>query len=176
MIKELENASIFELWRLNCAMWKMIKDPVSLEKVRRQLKLGLRVSYFDDEANQLIDAIIIEVKRNKVKVQEIASGKIWTMPFHMLNLDKVDTAIDHQHKSGHLNRNNLKLGDHVGWINKSGEDFFGVVIKLNPKMAKIQLSSGAVWSVAYCLLFQVVEGSAQAYSDPFLIEGEVISA
>ena len=51
-----------------------------------------------------------------------------------------------------LNREKLKIGMNVKYINKN-ERFSGVIIKLNPKRAKIRRQDGQVWNVNYdCII------------------------
>ncbi len=52
----------------------------------------------------------------------------------------------------------LKVGDHVGFKNKEGQDLYGKVIRLNPKTATIEVGPKHEWRVAYSYLFPVLDG------------------
>ena len=69
----------------------------------------------------------------------------------------MDISIAHKKCSGGLDRNSLKVGDHVGWNSKLGHDLYGVVEKLNPKKALIRLGNGELWTVSYFLLFFIMD-------------------
>lgn len=86
----------------------------------------------------------------------------------------MDISIAPKKYSGGLDRNSLKVGDHVGWNSKLGHDLYGVIKKLNPKKALIQLGSGELWTVSYSLLFLVIDGVPIDQDARFCIEGEVI--
>lgn len=177
IIQELENASIFDLHRLDCAMSKMMEDPNKIAVVKKQLKVNMPVSYFDKEENRLVCATVLEIKRTRVLVLNHEDNKKWNLPFNWLNLQHVDTDIKAVNTGlGSLNKTNLKVDDVVGWISsRDNEDMFGVVIKLNHKKAKIRRSNQEVWTVPYQMLFPVIEGEQHRHSN-LLIEGEIIQS
>jgi len=102
-------------------------------------------------------------------------GKRWNIPLYMLNLEDIDTSIKPIKREGGLDRNTLKVGDLVGWNSKLGHDLYGVIEKLNPKMALVRLGTGESWRVAYSLLFTVMDGEVEVSKNkPLYIEGEVV--
>lgn len=76
---------------------------------------------------------------------------------------------------GVQSRNSLKVSNYVGWHSRHGCDLYGVVEKLNPKKALIQLGSGECWTVP---LFTISRDGKRAFSTQsnalFCMEGEVI--
>ena len=175
IINELEKATIFDLHRLRCAISKLIDSPERLDAVKRSLTVGMQIRYFDFEENRDIEATILTIKRTKVLVQNIHDRECWNIPFFAINLENVDTDIGtNVSKAGSLTKASLKVGDNVGWWStKNNKEMFGHVIKLNPKRAVVQLSSGESWTIPYSMLFPVVNGEAYSGGN-LLIEGEVI--
>ncbi len=173
ILHELESASVFDLWRLNVAIGNMINDPKRYQWIKSQLQPGQVVQYFEADENRLIDAEVIEVKRTHAWVRNIHDGVKWDIPFYMFNIEGADTDIHVNRERGKLNRNNLKVGDHVGWISsKTGQEMYGDVIKLNPKRAKVLVENHHTWTVSYSLLFPVMDGDTT--KEGLLIEGTVL--
>ncbi len=171
-LEDLNDASLFDLFRIKCAINQMIEDPDKLIGVKRNLSSGMEISYFDQELNKLIDAVVINAKRSRVLVQNKLSGERWNIPFHMINLEGVDTSVRSRNPSKQLDRTSLSIGDHVGFHSKLGIDLYGAIIKLNPKCAKLKLTNGETWRVAYSLLFSVMDGHSQENNNEgLLIEG-----
>ena len=162
--------SLFEINRLGSALAKLLNDPARNEAIKRQLKIGMRISYFCSNKNSLVEARIEEIRKTWVSVADILDGEKWDIQFCLINLQGIDTNINPNKYLGSLDRNSLKVGDRVGWHSKLGHDLYGIIKKLNPKKALIQLSNDAQWTVPYSLLFLVMDGS----SIPPCIDGTVI--
>jgi len=153
---ELEQASMFDLWRLSCVINNLLDDPQKLEPLKKHLQEGQAISYFDSTANCLVEATIIQIKKKRVLVRNKHDGHQWNIPFYMVNLAGVDTNIKPQ-STKKLDRQSLQVGCLVGWRSKDGRDHYGKIIKLNPKLAKIINTEGEVWRVHYSLLFAVMD-------------------
>lgn len=174
ILEQLEPWSLFELNRLRSAIDKLLDHPAKNDAIRRQLKAGMRITYFCRDKNSLIEATIEEVRKTWASVVNIHDGKRWSIRFDLINLQNIDITIAPKQYSGDLDRNSLRVGDHVGWNSKLGHDLYGIVVKLNPKKALIRLGSGELWTVSYSLLFLVMDGISTVQNDPLCIEGEVI--
>ena len=175
ILQQIESWSLFELNRLCAAVSIALNDPDRNEAIKRQLKTGMQVSYFCSDRNRLIEATIIDIRKTRVTVRDMDDGKRWDIPLYMLNLEGIDTSIRPVKRKGGLDRNSLKIGDLVGWNSKLGHHLYGVIEKLNPKMALVRLGTGESWRVAYSLLFTVMDGEVHASKNkPLYIEGEVI--
>jgi hypothetical protein len=146
-----------DLYRLQSAIGYLLDDPVRLNAVKRQLRPGMEITYFEPQENRLIPARVLEIRRTRVAIQELPTGKRWTVPLY------ADTDITP--KKNHVDRLSLKIGDQVGFTGKDGSELFGAVIKLNPKRAKIQTSEG-IWAVPYSMLFTIIDG--EQTRDPFI--------
>jgi len=170
ILEELNNASLFELYRLEQAIRRSLEDPVSITKIKDSLKVGQDIEYFEADENRLIEARIVELKRTRVLVKNRHDGKLWTIPFYFINLDEADVAISSP--TGKLDRNSLKIGDKVAFKDRKGNELFGEVIKLNPKTAGVLVGT-TQWKVGYRLLSSIIEG--ELGSDTNVIEDQFLA-
>ncbi len=173
LFKQIENLSLFELSRLNCAIFNTLNDPYRNLAIKKHLRVGMKVQYFCSNKNKLVDAVILNIRKTKASVINEDDRVTWTIPFYLINLEGVDTTIRPNTTSGGLNKNTLKVGDRVGWHSRLGHDVFGIVEKLNPKKALVRLNSDERWTVSYSLLFMVMDGTT-ADNNQLWIHGEVI--
>lgn len=169
--RELAQASLFDLWRLNSTINRMLDDPQRLRQIKRQLKVGRTVSYFEDRENRLMDAEIIAIRRTRLSVRNLHDHRIWDLPFHMLNLGDASSVdlcqlVDHKKVS----RASLKVGDQVGWTHNNGDELYGVVTKLNPARAVIKLSNNNTWRVPYAMLYAILDGELENSADGLLLD------
>lgn len=169
ILDELNNASLFELYRLNQAICHSLEDPARIKKIKDSLKTGQTIKYFDAEENRLIEAIVIELKRTRLLVKNRHDGKLWDIPYYHINLDHANTAISAS--TGKLNRNSLKVGDRVAFKDRKGNELYGRVIKLNPKTAGVLVGTTR-WKVGYGLLSLIIEG--EVGDETHLIEGRLL--
>lgn len=173
ILEQIESWSLFELHRLNSAIAKLLDDPARNQAIKRQLKVGMQVTYFCSNKNSLVEAIVDEIRKTRVSVINVHDGQRWNISFFLINLEGIDTNIVPKKYSGGLDRNSLKVGDHVGWNSKLGHDLYGVVEKLNPKKALVRLGNGDRWTVPYPLLSLVMDGVSMQ-GGQLCIDGEVI--
>ncbi len=170
ILEELNNASLFELYRLQQAILRSLEDPVRIKKIKDALKIGQDIEYFDAEGNRLIEARIVELKRTRALVKNRDDGALWNIPFYHINLDHADVNIFGS--TGKLDRNSLKVGDKVAFKDKKGNELFGEVIKLNPKTAGVLVGT-ARWKVGYRLLSSIIEG--EQGSETNVIKGQLLA-
>ena len=155
ILAELQKASAFELYRVQAAIRKLLDDPKRLTAIKRQLRPGMEITYLNEQENRLIPARLLEVRKTRAAIQDLESGKRWTIPLYMINLQQADIHIAPQ--QGNVDRLSLRIGDTVGFEGRDGQELFGEVIKLNPKRAKIKTAQG-IWNVPYSMLFTVIDG------------------
>ncbi len=167
-LSKLEQASLFELWRLRTVIDKYMEDPYRLMQVRAKLRLGQKISYFAPEENREIQGVITQIKQTCVVVKQEHDQKHWNISFYMLNIDCIPTDIKTNHKK--VDRLTLKVGDKVGFVNHrdNNKELYGTVVKLNPKTAGVKLNTGEHWRVGYGGLFYVLDGEEEI--DATLIE------
>lgn len=156
VLEALNRASLFELYRLSVAIGNQLTDPSRLAAVKRALHAGQQIEWFVAEENRLVRGKILELRRTRALVQQAEDGSRWTIPFHLINLDGHETEIAPQ-PARPLDRNRIKVGDGVAFKDRSGQEHFGEVVKLNPKTAAV-LVGRTRWRVAYALLSAVIDG------------------
>jgi len=81
ILEELNNASLFELYRLEQAIRRSLDDPVRIRKIKDSLEVGQDIEYFEADENRLIEARIVELKRTRALVKNRHDGKLWNIPF-----------------------------------------------------------------------------------------------
>lgn len=155
VLAELQKATAFELFRLQAAINILMEDPNRLSKIKQKLKPGMEVQYFDEDQNRLIPGQVLEIRKTRVSVQNLESGKHWNIPVYMLNVDESPVDITPQRQQ--VERLSLKIGDQVGFAHEGSRELYGPVVKLNPKRAKIKTFEG-IWSVPYSMLYSIIEG------------------
>ncbi len=170
ILTELENTSLFEIYRLEIAIHQQLNDPVRLGLIKSHLKTGQLIDYFDETENRLIEATIVELKRTKVLVKDKHDGKLWNIPYYYININNSDIEIQATAKLK-TSRNNLKVGDNVYFKDKKGNELFGEVVKLNTKTAGV-LVGETKWRVDYSFLSTIIDG--ELGGNQKLLECEVI--
>ena len=156
VLDALNNASLFDLYRLNVAIDQQLQDPRRLQAVKSQLRVGQTVDYFDARDNRNVRARVVKLQRTNVNVVDLHDGKPWRVPYYMINLQQVDTRLPEPADRPGLSRQALSVGDWVGFVDKHGVEHAGHVEKLNPKTASLRCPDGR-WRVAYSLLFRVLD-------------------
>ncbi|MCU7918628.1 MAG: hypothetical protein KZQ95_09750 [Candidatus Thiodiazotropha sp. (ex Epidulcina cf. delphinae)] len=155
ILSELQQASMFDLFRLQAAIGKLLDDPARLIVIKRALRPGMEITYFHEQGNRLVPARVLQIRKTRAAVQDLETGKRWTIPLYMINLENQDTDITPNQQG--VDRLSLRIGDTVGFAGREGQELFGAIIKLNPKRAKIQTEKG-IWAVPYSMLFPVIDG------------------
>lgn len=168
LLKAVEHASSFDLWRLTRAIDEMLKDPARIHAIKSRLRMNQEVVYFDARENREIHATIVEIHRTNVLVKTHDGGRLWQIPFYMLNLENEKTETRTQPQR--IDRSTLKVGDQVGFLNRSSQVVSGAVTKLNPKAAEVLLPTGERWRIHYHALFYVFEGECRHDENKILID------
>jgi hypothetical protein len=156
VLNALNNASLFDLYRLSAAINNQLVDPTRLAAVKRALVVGQTLRYFDSSRNRLVDATLLRIDRTRASVRNLDDGKPWHIPFFMIDLEGSDVQIAATSQRG-LDRNSLKVGDRVAYRSRAGHECYGEVVKLNPKTAGV-LVGNQHWRVPYRLLSLVIDG------------------
>ena len=164
IINTLNSASGFDLFRIKSAIERMLDDPKSIAEIKRHLRINQKIQYFDPAENRIIKATITAFKRTKVSVQHIEDDARWNIPYYFINIHEIDTDLTAKHKEAGLQRNEVKVGDKVGFLDRNNIEQYGDVIRLNPKTVTINCRSGQ-WRVAYSFLFKVLNPDINALPD-----------
>jgi hypothetical protein len=171
IIKALETASTFDLYRLQVAIGHLLEEPKRLKAIRRRLKPGQDITYFDRGENRLVEASVIKLKQTRILVERKDNRERWDIPFYWVNLENVETEAPILPNRVGLDKSQVRVGDRVGFESREGELLYGEVVRLNRKTVTMMVDGGGEWRVAYSLLFPVIEGQE---AGPKLIEGRVI--
>lgn len=169
--RQLETLSLFELNRLQSVVYQMTEDENRNNLVKQQLKEGMTITYFNSKKNKLLDAVLLEIKKTKVKLQDLEDGHIWLVLFKAINIEGIPLALTPKQKNGTLDKHTLKIGDRVRFESNDHVELYGIIKKLNPKRAVIELRDGHQWHVPYVSLSLIIDGVSVEPNGCFLIEG-----
>ena len=163
ILDTLNQASAFELFRLQIALRRKLEDPSWIMAVRQRLQVGQTVEYFDPRENSLRRGCIDELRRKNVAITDLTDGRRWLIDYTCNNVDGVDIQVREQPTRG-LGRNEVRVGDILGFIDRDGRERSGKVIRLNDKTVSLQVDAGQ-WRVAYSLLHPVINGVSRDVID-----------
>ena len=155
VLKALNQASAFELYRMRAAINRVLDEPRWLLAIQSRFQIGQPIEYFDAQANKLRHGKLLELRRKQAVVLDQDDGKHWLIPYVAINLDGSDVEIREQSIQG-LGRNEVAVGDVVGFIDRNQQQRSGQVIRLNDKTVTL-LCAQQQWRVAYAFLHRVVD-------------------
>ncbi len=161
VIKSLNQASAFELYRMRAAIDRVLDDPKWLQAIQARIQVGQEVSYFSVKTNTLKRARVIELRRKQVILRDLDDAESWIIDYAALNLDGADVQI-REHKSQGLGRNEIAIGETVGFLDRDQQQRTGKVIRLNDKTVTLQCGQSQ-WRVAYSYLHRVVDSDGLAH-------------
>lgn len=166
ILHALNSASAFELYRLRAAIDRVLDEPVWLQAIQSRLKVGQAVQFFDLRANRLKRGQVLELRRKELVVLDLEEPMRWVLSYAAINLDGADVQI-REHKQQGLGRNEVTLGDVVGFLDREQQQRHGTVIRLNDKTVTLQCGS-VQWRVAYAYLHRVldIDGAVQPTDVP----------
>lgn len=169
IIKSLSNASAFDLYRMRSAIDRVLDEPRWMQSVQIRLKVGQDVEYFDPQANALRKGKVLEMRRKQAVVLDMDDARRWLISYAAINLDGSDVQIRESKAQG-LGRNEVGIGDVVGFVDREQNQRTGKIIRLNDKTVSLQ-SGATQWRVAYAYLHRVVDADM---TDPGTIEANVV--
>lgn len=154
-LKSLEQASLFDLYRLSVAIRQRMEDPELIRQVKRHLREGEIVTYFDSTTNGLEKGTILQRNIKYVVLKNNRDGRNWRIAYYLLNLE--NKAVDiHALPSEKLSKMHCKVGECVGFQSEKGQ-IAGIIVRLNDKTATILTKDNHRWRVSYGLLFKVID-------------------
>ncbi len=160
-VKSLNQASAFELFRMRAAIDRVLDQPQWLQAVQSRLRVGQEVSYFDPQANTQRRGRILEMRRKQVVVLELDAIQRWLISYAAINLDGVDVQI-REHKQQGLGRNEVAIGEVVGFVDRNQQNRTGQIIRLNDKTVSLQCGN-TQWRVAYQFLHRVLDAAGSTH-------------
>ena len=155
VIKALNQASAFELYRMRAAINRVLDEPRWLQAIQARLQVGQPVQYFDAQANTLRQGQLLEMRRKQAVILDRDDGRRWLIPYVAINLDGADVQIREQARQG-LGRNEVAVGDVVGFLDRDQQQRSGRIVRLNDKTVTL-LCGQQQWRVAYDFLHRVVD-------------------
>lgn len=156
VLKALNQASAFELYRMQVAIGRLLADPRWADAIRGQLRIGQVIEYFDGRANAAHQAQILELRRTQALVLNLATQKRWLVRYASINIGGRDVQIREQPQHG-LGRNEVAIGEVLGFLDSDQQQRSGKVIRLNDKTVTLAFG-GQKWRGGYTLLHGVVDG------------------
>lgn len=129
-----------------------------MDAVRSRLRAGQAIQYFEPSANCLHQGQVLELRRKQAVVLDLATQKRWLISYAAINLDGADVEIREKPRQG-LGRNEVAIGDIVGFMDRNHQQRSGRILRLNDKTVTL-MCGPQQWRVAYALLHRVVDGSA----------------
>lgn len=157
ILESLQQASSFDLYRLNTAIYRQLESTERIQAIRGQLHVGQEVEIFNKDDNKAEMAIIRKFNPTSVAITLVADQARWRVPYYWINLEGVNVNVRNTAKRG-IDKNALSIGDAVGFRSREGHEIYGKVIRVNPKTVTLKTAKGE-WRVAYSLLFPVVDSS-----------------
>lgn len=155
VLKALNQASAFELYRMRAAIDRVLDEPRWVQAIHARLQIGLAIEYFDVQANTLRRGKVLELRRKQAVVLDQDDGRRWLIAYAAINLDGTDVQIREQPRQG-LGRNEVAIGDAVGFVDRNQQQRSGRIIRLNDKTVTL-LCGQQQWRVAYAYLHRVMD-------------------
>lgn len=160
VINSLSSASAFDLYRMRAAIDRVLDDPRWMHSVQSRLRVGQEVKYFDPQDNVLKSGVVLEMRRKQAVV--VTSSRRWLISYAAINVDGVDVQI-RENKAQGLGRNEVAIGDTVGFVDREKNQHIGKIVRLNDKTVTLQCA-GTQWRVAYAYLHRVVDADSRDQS------------
>lgn len=155
VLKALNSASAFELYRMRAAIDRVLDEPRWVQAVQSRLQLGQAIEYFDTQSNTLRRGQVLELRRKQAVILDKSDGRRWLLPYVAINLDGADVQIREQPQQG-LGRNEVAVGDVVGFLDRNQRQRSGRIVRLNDKTVTLMCDQ-LQWRVAYSYLHRVVD-------------------
>ncbi len=173
ILYSLETASLFDVYRLKIAINFLLDQPERLFAIKRQLSIGMNISYFCDRENKLIDAVIEEIRRNSVCVRNKNDGKPWIIPFYFINLQNTNTDIHIRSAHKKLDRNQLQVGENISFTGRDDQEMYGTIVQLNQKTVSVLTQNGERWRVGYGLLSKILDADGYEAPERKMIDADI---
>ena len=164
ILQELEEASLFDLFRLSVAINDELKNSQRIEKIKQSLVIGQKITWFNNGTNKLEEARIRKLNLTRCEIINLLDGENWDILYASINIDDVNTSIHSNQKFG-LKKSALRVGDIVSFLDKEHKLQFAKVQKLNPKTAGVITMEGVQWRVSYGALSKNIDIDAEIITE-----------
>lgn len=157
ILQSLQQASSFDLYRLQVAISRHLESPERIQKIREQLSVGQEIEIFNEDDNKSEIARILKFNPTSIGVIFVESQSRWRIPYYWVNLEGSNVSLRNTAKKG-IEKNALSVDETVGFRSREGQEVYGKIIRLNPKTVTLKTGRGE-WRVSYSLLFPVIDSS-----------------
>jgi len=172
IIKELDEASLFDIFRLSCALNQELSNEKRINEIKSQLVVGQTISWFNSQSNKEEKAEVLRCNKSRVLVDNFSDNQKWNVYYSAINMQSVEVDIKLNQKVG-LRKMEISLGDIVAFLDNYNETIYGQVVKLNPKTARINVGQHS-WSVSYNLLRRADDIEAEFAKKKIFLESNEI--
>lgn len=156
VLKALNSASAFELYRMRVAIDRALDEPRWVQAIQSRLQVGQSIEYFDAQSNTLRRGQLLELRRKQAVILDKDDGRRWLVSYVAINIDGADIQIREQPHQG-LGRNEVAVGEIVGFQDRNQQQRSGRIIRLNDKTVTLLCEDQRQWRVAYSFLHRFVE-------------------
>jgi len=173
ILKDLEGATTFDLYRLVSAMRDEMESTERIKKVRSGLRVGQTITWFDSNTHKLVRSEILKLNKLRCLVKNLEDGERWNVVYASINTE--DEAVDiNMNQEYGVKKSELRVGDTITYVSRDNIQVFGTVLKLNPKTAGVKTVDGQGWRVPYSVLKKIVEMDATIIHDQFIGDISII--
>jgi len=169
ILEELENATLFDMYRLLHALNNEIENPDKIRLIKNNLRVGQIVSHYNNKYNRLEDVEIIKLNKTRCTVKQLSDESLWDILYASININNVDVNINTNQEYG-LKKNQISIGEILKFLDNDNNIKYGKVIRLNQKSVTL-LVNNEKWRVGYGILSKStdIDGTVIA-DDIFLIK------
>ena len=169
ILKDLEDATSFDLYRLTSALQDEMESIERIAKIKSGLRIGQSITWFDSNTHQLVESKILKLNKTRCLVKNFIDGLKWNITYASINTEDKAVEINMNQKYG-VKKSELRVGDTISYVSRDNLQIFGTVVKLNPKTAGVKTMSGESWRVSYGFIQKVINIEGEIIHDKF-IEG-----
>lgn len=166
ILKELEQASLFDLARLAAAIHNELNDSKRIQQIKNTLIVGQKITWFNTRTNTLVKGVITKFNKVNCEILNTVDGELWDVAYCHINTNIVNIEINMNKKIG-LKKSELHVGESVMFLDKQNNPLYSTVRKLNPKTVGINVS-GNTWNVSYSLLSKAKDMDAEIINNNFI--------
>ena len=161
ILDALRLASSADLYRLHLTVARLLDDPKRIIEIRRQLNLGMIVSYIADDIHATQRrGQIVELKPSQVVLVDHATRRRLTLPYAALLTDGLPGSPSEAPPPAPpiARRDDFRPGDTVSFTDQHLQQRIGTIIRINQKTASIQCApTEGHWRVGFGLLTKIVD-------------------
>lgn len=161
ILEQLQQSSAFDLYRLHTAIGRMLDDPNRIFQIKKHIRTGDQVEYFEATEYRAVKARVISFQRSRVLVENQQDKRKFSIPYYALNTDNIAAP---QQASGVIGKNEVETGQILGFYDRDGQQHQGKVVEINNNTLTMETEQG-VWRVNFSQIFKPIEQAAAANAE-----------